>query len=841
MGFELTINGRTVAVGDLPSTTTLADFLRSSGLTGTKIGCAEGDCGACTVALVEADAHGRPTYRAINSCIALLPMFAGREIVTVEGISREGAPLHPVQQAMVSNYGSQCGYCTPGFVVSLFEGFHRPNMTAPDWSDQLCGNLCRCTGYRPIRDAALDATKSRADKANPERVPEVAPILGFEHHSATDRFFRPTSLDRLFELLAAHPDAHLIAGATEIGVEVTKKHQSFPTLISTDGIPLLRQIHSTGDAWWIGGAATLTAIEETVAPSIPALAKMLRVFASRQIRSRATLGGNLVTASPIGDSAPLLLALDARVHLASARHSRVVPLENFFTGYRKTALEPGEILLAVEIPRTSEGGADTAARRSDFLKVSKRRELDIAIVAGAFVVELDPAGIVRHARIAYGGVAATPVRARRAEAALVGRSFSESVDEIAAILESEFTPIDDVRALADYRRGLVSSLYRKFVSGETSEAVDGDLDFAHGPSWVIDDASRSRPARKRRRPRHRPRALRRRRRPTARHAGRLAGAFTPRARPHHAPRRRRVLGRCRASSPSSSPRTSRGTTTSASLAHDEPLLATERSVLPRPTRRAGGRRVDPRLPRRRGPGRGRLRAAAAASRTPRRDRGEELPHRARTSSASRRLRRRLATAPQRFSGRVRDRRPGALLPRDPRRLGRAAARTARSSSRSSTQHPSEIQTIVAEVLGLPRQQVIVQSPRMGGGFGGKETQGNAFAALVALAALQTGRAGAVAARPRPRHDRSPASAIRSMRASTSATTTTAASSRSMSSSSPTAAGRSISRRRSSIAPSSTSTTPTTCPRVRRRRSRREDQRHLATPRFAASADRRGCW
>jgi len=432
MAFEFTLNGRTVRVDGEAPTTTLLEFLRARGLTGSKQGCAEGDCGACTVAVVGRDASGNPTYRGVNSCIALLPMLAGREVVTVEGLAREGEPLHPVQSAMVEHYGSQCGYCTPGFVMSLFEGYYRGDCTeSRELSDQLCGNLCRCTGYRPIRDAALAALAHR-DAAveglvvDPFRERLGSPVSDpgiLDYESAGQRFVRPGSLAGLFEALARDPSAHLVAGATEIGVDVTKKSASFPLLVSTEGVPELTAITKTQAAWRIGAAATLTAIEETLGAEFPSLSKMLRVFAARQIRNRATLGGNLATASPIGDGAPVLLSLDAELVLASAAGRRTVALCDFFTAYRRTLLGPGEIILEIVLPLPGKGGG--LARRSDFLKVSKRRELDISIVAAAYSIDTDPAGIVRRARLAYGGVAATPVRARRAEAALEGRTLAD--------------------------------------------------------------------------------------------------------------------------------------------------------------------------------------------------------------------------------------------------------------------------------------------------------------------------------------------------------------------------------------------------------------------------------
>src|SRR4051812_28083707 len=354
--FEFTLNGAPVHVEGQPANRLLLDYLRAAGLTGSKQGCAEGDCGACTTLLVETNPRGERVLRAINSCITLLPMVAGRELYTVEGLAGPDGALHPVQEAMVEHYGSQCGYCTPGFTASMVEGFYRDEVTTPcQVADQLAGNLCRCTGYRPIRDAmtqALGCREARRGDALHQllRKPEPA-AASVTYRGGGQTFLRPASLDELLALRARHPEAELVAGATEIGVDINKKGKRFPLLISTEGVAELRAITSTESAWRIGGAATLTAVEEALAGEIPAIDRMLWVFASRQIRNRATLAGNLVTASPIGDMAPVLLALDARVELRSATATREVPLDAFFVGYRKTAMAAGEIMSAILVPR----------------------------------------------------------------------------------------------------------------------------------------------------------------------------------------------------------------------------------------------------------------------------------------------------------------------------------------------------------------------------------------------------------------------------------------------------------------------------------------------------------
>ncbi len=495
---EFTLNGHSVRVERVSPNTTLLEYLRGAGFTGAKEGCAEGDCGACSVAILDRDAQDQPCYRAINSCLVPLCLMAGREIVSVEGVATRHK-LHHIQEKIVEGHGSQCGYCTPGFVMSLFEGYYRDDIRQPDQlDDQLCGNLCRCTGYRPIRQAALEAFPERHSKNGQdlfaERLQQHAPHLGrVEYEAAGERFFRPVSLAGLLETLRRFPEARLIAGATELGLDISKRFRKFSTLISVEAVPELKKIECSESEWRIGAAATLTQIEEKMAGEFPALADMLRVFGSRQIRNRATMGGNLVTASPIGDSAPLLLALDAKVVLVSLRSrtgvsassssgsgetrqtpvllsERVLPLDEFFLAYRKTALRRGEILKTIIVPRGASQPELT--RKCAWYKVSKRREMDISTVAACFTVDLDSEGAVRFARLAYGGVAPTPVRARKTEQALLSRPWcKETVSGVLSLLQGEFKPISDVRGSAEYRRALISSLFEKFFSEVAAEVT----------------------------------------------------------------------------------------------------------------------------------------------------------------------------------------------------------------------------------------------------------------------------------------------------------------------------------------------------------------------------------
>jgi xanthine dehydrogenase molybdopterin binding subunit/xanthine dehydrogenase small subunit len=744
MAFEITVNGHVHRVDGVTTHMTLLRWLRERGLTGTKEGCAEGDCGACTVAVVERRHDGRTTYRAINACIALLPAFAGREVVTVEGLRSAEGKLHPVQRVMVEEYGSQCGFCTPGFVVSMFEGYYRDEVVRPEQiTDQLSGNLCRCTGYRPIRDAMSRAVLERSSaaedpfRARLEHPPPAVGHLDYEH--GVERFLRPTTLQELCDCLLTHPHAYLVAGATEVGVEINKKAKSFPLLVGTDAVEELRGVRKDERGWHIGGAATLTELEEAIEGELPSIAKMLRVFASRQIRSRATLAGNLVTASPIGDMAPVLLSLDAVVLLVRtdrpglSLRTRRVPLADFFLGYRKTAIEHGELLALVEIPFV----APKLRRRSDSYKVSKRRELDIAIVAAGFSVDTDEHDVVRRARLAFGGVAATPIRALRTEALLLGRPWNEATfGEAIAVLGAEFTPIDDVRGSATLRRGLITSLFEKFFRGATSEAMDGPLDYMQSARIEARDASRALPHES--------------------GVGHVTGSARyvddevrgrpmldvwPVCAPHA---RARIVRRDATQACAMSGVTAvlfaedvPGLNDIGAVRHDEPLLAKDEvSFNGQIVALVVGDSLDA------------CRAGAAAVEVD----YEALPailtieaaiEKASFHTEPSHIRRgdvpaALEASPHRVAGVVQT---GA---QEHFYLESQAAWAEPGDDgdvfvSSSTQHPSEIQTVVAHVLGVPRHKVVVQSPRMGGGFGGKETQGNGIAALVAIAAVHTGR------------------------------------------------------------------------------------------------------
>jgi xanthine dehydrogenase molybdopterin binding subunit/xanthine dehydrogenase small subunit len=753
--FDFVLNGSPVRVEGTSANTSLLTWLRSSGRTGSKEGCAEGDCGACTVALVDTNARGERTFRAINSCITLLPMVAGREIVTVEGVALAEDTLHPVQEAMVECYGSQCGYCTPGFVVSMFEAYYRDDLGTDrrqkeTLGDQLNGNLCRCTGYRPIREAMQDALAKRPAKSGEgdlfqlrlKKNDGAVPALAYEGAEG-QTFLRPTTLDELLALKAQHRDtAELVGGATEIGVYINKQHRRYALLVSTEGVAELARIEKSDASFTIGGAATLTAIEEALAGEYPMLDKMLWAFASRQIRNRATLAGNIVTASPIGDMPPIMLALDAEVTLAKRGSERTVPLADFFLAYRKTVLDPDEIVRAIVVPR-NVAKTPGAERRMDSYKVSKRRELDISIAAAAFVIETDAANVVRHARLAYGGVAATPARAKKTEAFLAGKPWTEETMRAAQDqLASEFAPIDDHRSGAEFRRDLVTSLFEKFFRGETSASQDRPIAFERDAADLAacpakrDDASRALAHESAR--------------------GHVTGSALY---VDDVARRRDMLDVWPVTSPHAHARITSVDTSEAlaepgvscvltakdvpglndvgAVRHDEPLFA-EGEVLFHGQvvalvvgasadlcRRAAAKVKVSYEP---------LPAILGAREAVAKESFHSAPHVIRRGDSDAAL----AKSPHRLEGDF-DIGGQEHFYLESQAAWAEGGEDDEMFVSSSTQHPTEVQAVVGHVLDLPRNKVTVQSPRMGGGFGGKETQGNAWAAKVALAAKRTGR------------------------------------------------------------------------------------------------------
>lgn len=451
---QFLLNNRRVSI-DAGVQTTLLDYIRAQGLTGAKEGCAEGECGACTVVLV-ADRAGGSEYRAVNSCLMLASMAAGHEILTVEALASDGN-LSEVQQAMAAGGGSQCGYCTPGFVMSMFAEQYRPGRIGACDTHELGGNLCRCTGYRPIRDAALSLGPAPSGDFL-DRLLRPAPRLDAIEYRARDaRFSRPTSIERCLAILAADPEACLISGGTDLVVESNLRSRRWLHLVSVEAIAELRAFSEDASSVTIGAALPLNEIANRWNEAPQAFSQWLRLFASPPLRNRATLGGNLATASPIGDGAPLLLALDARVHLASQRGRRTVPLDSFFSSYRRTALGPGELISAIEIPKP-------LPEFLRFYKVAKRRMDDISTVAAAMAISWDASGKIARARFAFGGVAAIPLRAMAAEEAILGQRWNDAaVERVQAALDQTLKPISDHRGSADYRLAVAKSLVAKFL------------------------------------------------------------------------------------------------------------------------------------------------------------------------------------------------------------------------------------------------------------------------------------------------------------------------------------------------------------------------------------------
>ncbi len=459
--FGFTLNGESVRVSGLVPQVTLLDYVRLRGLTGAKEGCAEGECGACALLLTKAGPHGT-FYQAVNSCLIPLPAVAGQEVYTVEALAESGH-LAEVQRAMIERGGSQCGYCTPGFIVSMFAEQYRREERPAD-VHALSGNLCRCTGYRPMGDAlaSLGPAPEGEFRRRLERpAPEPAPL---HYESAGSRFSRPCSLEDCLRLAAHDAEARFVAGNTDLGVATNLGQQRFSHLISLEGVAELREFRNTTDSVEIGAALTLTEIGERWSDAPAIFRQWLPLFASLPLRNRATLGGNLATASPIGDSAPMLMALDAEVRITGTSVERMLPLHEFFLGYRQTALERGEILRSVRIPKPWP----SAAR---FYKVAKRSLDDISTVAAAIAVSRRADGRIHAARFAFGGVASTTLRAFAAEQAVTGTYGEENdLERARESLRRTLRPISDHRGSSEYRLAMAQSLLDKFW-WETAERV----------------------------------------------------------------------------------------------------------------------------------------------------------------------------------------------------------------------------------------------------------------------------------------------------------------------------------------------------------------------------------
>jgi xanthine dehydrogenase small subunit len=443
MKVAFSLNGETINVEAAP-TRTLLDWLREDrGLCGTKEGCNEGDCGACTVMVTDGDGA-----RALNACILFMPQLDGKVVRTVEGLAGPAGELHPVQQAMVDHHGSQCGFCTPGFVMSMATA-HRNGRT--DHDDQLAGNLCRCTGYAPI----VRAAKAVVDHPVPVWVQD-SPDVAVENADMT--------LAEFATWFADNPDATLVAGATDVGLWVTKQLRELDNLGFIGRCPELRAIERTTDAVRFGAGVSMTDVLETIRADYPSYAEMIRRYGSVQVRNAATIGGNIANGSPIGDNPPALIALGATLHLRLRDVKRDLPIEDFFVGYGKQYRAAGELVTGVTVPLGHHG--------LRCYKLSKRFDQDISAVCGAFNIVVEE-GVVTSARIAFGGMAGTPKRASAVEAALIGQAWTaETVETAASLFATDYQPMTDMRASAGYRLTAAGNMLRRYFAETTGVATN---------------------------------------------------------------------------------------------------------------------------------------------------------------------------------------------------------------------------------------------------------------------------------------------------------------------------------------------------------------------------------
>jgi xanthine dehydrogenase small subunit len=460
---EFVHRGQVVSLRNVPPSRTLLELLREDlQLSATKEGCGEGDCGACTVVLGQAR-DGRIHYQAVNACIRLAHSIHGMALWTARDLVAEDGSLHPVQQAMVQCHGSQCGFCTPGFVMSLF-GLYQNQVcrgqpvTREAAQQALSGNLCRCTGYRPILQAAQSMAELAPVHQDEARVLQQLARIGQRQSDPEPgaSYLAPRTLAQLLALRAQHPKAQLVAGCTDVGLWVTKQHREFAQVLDLSRVQELQRIEHYPHHLAIGAAVTLTDAFDTLVQQRPQLRSFASRFAGLPVRNAGTLGGNVANGSPIGDSMPLLIALGANVVLMSQRGHRELPLEQLYTGYRRTVLAADEVLAWIKVP------SPTDDELSRVYKISKRFEDDISAVCLAIRLRLQD-GLVREASIGVGGVAATPVRAVRTQAALLGLRWSQQAAQAAAAaLRGEFAPISDMRASAAYRSEVLGNLLQRF-------------------------------------------------------------------------------------------------------------------------------------------------------------------------------------------------------------------------------------------------------------------------------------------------------------------------------------------------------------------------------------------
>lgn len=468
---QFLMNNTLVSETALDPNLTVLNYLRQNKRRcGTKEGCASGDCGACTVTLGRVE-NGEMVYETANSCLLLVSSLQGKQLITVEDL-KQGNRLHPVQQAMVDCHASQCGFCTPGFVMSLFT-LQKNN---PGWQrhaaeQALAGNLCRCTGYRPIIDAARQACEQPQPDSFTEQAASTVARLQQLHNNEIQRLtlndrccMIPKTCDQLAELLVDNPDAVLLAGGTDLALHITQRFTPLPLLIALEQIEELKHCQVTDTQIVLGAGASLHRCYALLSDEIPAFAHILERFASLQIRHQGTLGGNIANGSPIGDSPPMLLALNASVVLQKGNVRREIPLDSFFTGYRQTALQQGEFIRQIVIPKV------TGSQKFYAWKVAKRLEDDISAVFCAMLSEVNDDGVLSTVRIAYGGMAAVPKRAIHSEQELQDKPFTPTTLENACkALAQDFTPLSDARASGEYRLRVAQNLLRRTFAAQSDE------------------------------------------------------------------------------------------------------------------------------------------------------------------------------------------------------------------------------------------------------------------------------------------------------------------------------------------------------------------------------------
>jgi xanthine dehydrogenase small subunit len=464
--------GQVEEVRNCHPTRTVLEFLREDkGLTGTKEGCAEGDCGACTVVIGEL--HGGDIrYRAVNACIQFLATLDGKQLLTVEDLGEPGSELHAVQQAMVEQHGSQCGFCTPGFVMSLFAMYHNDtgeNTGRSDIELGLAGNLCRCTGYAPIVRAAMQVLKAdRKDHFSDNEahtiglLKSIQPTGTLEISNENGRFFAPHSVNELCALLQDFPDAVLVAGATDVGLWVSKQLRKLDTVIYLGAVTELKQIEVDGSDLRIGAAVSYTDATQSITARYPAFLPLIERLGAAQVRNAGTIGGNIANGSPIGDMPPGLIAIGARLALRSTQGQRIIDLEDYFISYGEQDLQAGECVEQVLLPKPP--GDQLFAT----YKISKRFEQDISAVCGAFALQIEN-GVIKNARVCFGGMAEIPKRASACERMLNGKDWNQqTINDAMQAMSGDFTPLTDMRASASYRMRVAQNLLQRFFLEHTT-------------------------------------------------------------------------------------------------------------------------------------------------------------------------------------------------------------------------------------------------------------------------------------------------------------------------------------------------------------------------------------